>query len=240
VSTPLVTFDHWVATETSFDGGNLKISVNGGPLQLVAATDYSYNPYNMTLAAAPGNTNPMAGQAAFSGSDGGSVEGSWGRSHVNLTPYAGPGDTVQLQYDFGTDGCGGTFGWYVDDFTLYACTSDTPPTITIDDISVAEGNEGRTPASFTVTLSHAFSQPVSVNFRTGGGTALADRDYFALRGETPLTISPLSVSGTLTVQVHGETLVEPDETFSMSLRNAVNGTISDGLGVCTILNDDQP
>jgi len=116
-------FDHWVGTEASYDGGNLKISVNGGAWQLVKAADFVYNPYNMTLAtAAAGNTNPLAGQAAFSGSDGGSVSGSWGRSIINLAPYAGPNDKVKLRFEMGQDGCGGTYGWYVDDVTVYRCT----------------------------------------------------------------------------------------------------------------------
>ena len=49
VTEPLLTFDHWVATEANFDGGNLKVSVNGGDWQLVPAANFTYNPYNMTL-----------------------------------------------------------------------------------------------------------------------------------------------------------------------------------------------
>ena len=71
--------------------------------------------------AAGGNTNPLVGQAAFSGTDGGSVTGSWGRSIVNLAPYAVPGDKVKIRFEMGTDGCGGTFGWYVDDVQVYSC-----------------------------------------------------------------------------------------------------------------------
>lgn len=122
VSAPRLTFDHWVATEEGWDGGNLKISVNGGPWQLVKSADFIYNPYNRTLAtAAQGNTNPMAGEPAFSGADGGAVAGSWGRSIVNLAPYAKSKDKVRLRFDMGTDGCGGTFGWYVDDLMVYSC-----------------------------------------------------------------------------------------------------------------------
>ena len=117
-----VTFDHWVATEAGFDGGNVKISVNGGAWQLIQAADFIYNPYNTTLAtAAQGNTNPMAGEPAFSGSDGGSVSGSWGRSIVNLGAYAKSKDKIRLRFDLGNDGCGGSFGWYVDDVTVYSC-----------------------------------------------------------------------------------------------------------------------
>lgn len=118
-----MSFDHWIGTEASYDGGNLKISVNGGAWQVVKAADFVYNPYNTTLAtAAAGNTNPLAGQPAFSGADGGSVVGSWGRSIVNLAPYAGPNDKVKLRFELGQDGCGGTVGWYLDDVTVYRCT----------------------------------------------------------------------------------------------------------------------
>lgn len=117
-----MSFDHWMASEAGFDGGNLKISVNGGGWQLVQAANFIYNPYNATLVtAAGGNTNPMAGQAAFSGADGGSVSGSWGRSIINLAPYAQPSDKIKLRFEMGGDGCGGTFGWYVDDVTVYRC-----------------------------------------------------------------------------------------------------------------------
>lgn len=122
VSKPMLTFVHWVATEAGWDGGNLKISVNDGPWQLIQAADFVYNPYNTTLVtAAGGNTNPMAGEPAFSGTDGGSVDGSWGRSIVNLAPYAKPKDKIQLRFDIGNDGCTGLFGWYIDDVMVYRC-----------------------------------------------------------------------------------------------------------------------
>ncbi len=122
-----LTFEHWLATEPGWDGGNLKISVNGGPWQLVQAADFIYNPYNTTLfTVAQGNTNPMAGEFGFSGTDGGSVEGSWGRSIINLAPYAGPQDKVRLRFDIGNDGCTGRFGWYLDDLMVYTCRTGRP------------------------------------------------------------------------------------------------------------------
>jgi len=122
VTSPRLTFDHWVATEAGWDGGNLKISVNDGPWQLIQPGDFVHNPYNTTFfTAAQGNTNPMAGERAFSGADGGAVDGSWGRSIVNLAPYAKPKDKIRLRFDMGSDGCGGTFGWYIDDLMVYQC-----------------------------------------------------------------------------------------------------------------------
>ena len=117
-----LTFVHWVSTEAAVDGGNISISVNGGPWQLLQPGDFIYNAYTANLiTAAGGNTNPMAGQPAFTGSDGGSVLGSWGRSIVDLSAYAHAKDRIRLRYDFGTD-CGtGLIGWYVDDVSVYRC-----------------------------------------------------------------------------------------------------------------------
>ena len=123
---PFLAFQHWVATEAGFDGGNLRIKVNGGPWQLVDRSAFFYNPYNTTLnSTASGNTDPLAGQAAFSGSDGGMVSGSWGWSYIDIHKYLPPSGgrpyTLQVRWDLGTDGCGGLVGWYLDDVTLYAC-----------------------------------------------------------------------------------------------------------------------
>lgn len=129
LTTPRLAFDHYVATEAGWDGGNLKISINGGVFSLVPASAFTFNPYNVTLnSAAAGNTNPLAGQAGFSGTDGGSVTGSWGQSQVNLAALGvAPGNTVRLRYDFGMDGCTGIDGWYVDDVHVYTCELAQPP-----------------------------------------------------------------------------------------------------------------
>ena len=118
-----LTFDHYVATEAGWDGGNLKISVNGGDFELVPASAFLFNAYNTTLQTeAAGNTNPLAGEPGFSGTDGGEVTGSWGRSQLDLSMIgAQPGDTVQLRFDFGRDGCSGNDGWYVDRILLGTC-----------------------------------------------------------------------------------------------------------------------
>jgi hypothetical protein len=124
---PRASFWHWVATEGGFDGGNLSISVNGGAWQLVQITatfnPFTFNPYNALLVtAAAGNTNPLAGQQAWTGADGGSVNGSWGRTDIDLAGYAAPGDRIQLRWDLGNDGCGGAVGWYLDDIQVFTCT----------------------------------------------------------------------------------------------------------------------
>jgi Zn-dependent metalloprotease len=226
-------FDHFIASEAGFDGGNVKISVNGGAFALVNGADYSFNPYNATVAA----TNPMAGQLAFTGTDGGSVTGSWGRSVVNLAPYANAGDAVRLRFDFGQDGCTGFQGWYLDDVRLYSCAGAGSPSLAIADASVLEGNAGNTNTVLTVTLSSASGTPVTVDYATQDGTAtLGNNDYLTTSGT--LTFAPGELSKGVTVSVVGDTAFEPNEFFNVNLSNATGATILDGLGVGTIVNDD--
>ena len=116
---PWLRFDHWIATEAAWDGGNVKISVNAGAYSVIPAAAYSFNPYNLGALNASGN--PMSGEPAFSGSDGGSVSGSWGQSQIDLTGIAAAGDSVRLRFEMGTDECNGLVGWYVDDVILYDC-----------------------------------------------------------------------------------------------------------------------
>src|SRR5262245_5149866 len=118
-----LTFDHYMASEAGFDGGNLKVSVNGGGFELVPASAFVFNDYNTTLSTQQqGNTNPLRGQPGFSGTDGGEVHGSWGQSQVDLSMIGvSPGDSVKLRFDFGRDGCGGVDGWYVDDIKMSTC-----------------------------------------------------------------------------------------------------------------------
>ena len=120
---PRLTFEHYVATEQGWDGGNVKISINGGAFTLVPPEAFTFNPYNQNLnTAAQGNTNPLAGQPAFTGTDGGQVTSTWGQSQIDLT-RAGvkPGDRIVLRFDFGMDGCTGIDGWYVDDVKVRSC-----------------------------------------------------------------------------------------------------------------------
>ncbi|MCG6861240.1 MAG: M4 family metallopeptidase, partial [Chromatiaceae bacterium] len=122
---PRLAFDHWVATELGWDGGNVKISVNGGPYNLLPGSAFEFNAYPGTLSG-DANENPMATQEAFTGTDGGSFAGSWGQSQVNLAGIAGPGDQVRLRFEMGLDGCYGLVGWYIDNALLYYCSAEFP------------------------------------------------------------------------------------------------------------------
>ncbi|MBU2697550.1 M4 family metallopeptidase [Pimelobacter sp. 30-1] len=126
---PRLTFDQYMSSEVRTDGGNVKVSVNGEAYELVPADAWIYNgPRTTLLSAEEDNTNPMAGEDAFTGTDGGVPTGSWGFSAIDLSEIADEGDTVQFRFDFGMDGCNGVDGWYIDNVALSICdTPVTPP-----------------------------------------------------------------------------------------------------------------
>lgn len=115
---------------------------------------------------------------------------------------------------------------------------DPLPSLSINDVSVVEGNAGTVNAVFTVSLSTASGQTVSVNYATANGTAAAPADYTSTSGT--LTFPAGTTTQTITVPVIGETIPEANETFFVNLSGAVNATISDNQGVGTITNDDVP
>ncbi|MCC8671665.1 putative Ig domain-containing protein [Xanthomonas arboricola] len=113
---------------------------------------------------------------------------------------------------------------------------DAVPSLSIDDVSVNEGNSGTTTATFTVSLSAASGQTVSVNYATANGTATAGSDYVARSGT--LTFTPGTTAQGVAITVNGDTAVEPNETFSVGLSGASNASIARATGTGTILNDD--
>ncbi|MGK2857350.1 MAG: beta strand repeat-containing protein, partial [Thermoanaerobaculia bacterium] len=115
---------------------------------------------------------------------------------------------------------------------------DAPtPTFTIDNVTLAEGNAGTTAFTFTVTLDPTSGVPTSVDVMTGDGTATtADGDYAA--NSQTLNFAAGDSSETFTVMVNGDTKLEGNETFSVTMSNATGGAMIAGAGLGTITNDD--
>ena len=113
---------------------------------------------------------------------------------------------------------------------------DPTPTVSINNVSVVEGNTGTKNVTFTLTLSAASGRSITVGYETAGDTALAGSDYTAKTGT--VTFNAGVITRTFTVSIIGDQLVEPNETFFVNLTSATNVTIADGQGVCTIVNND--
>lgn len=138
--------------------------------------------------------------------------------------------SVQLSNASGADSIDGSgIGTIIDD--------DGLPSLTIDDVTIVEGSSGTKLATFTVTLSPIDTQPVTVNYATVAGTAVANQDFTTTSGL--LTFAPGDSSKTIAVPIIGDLIDEgTSETFSVNLTSPSNAAITDGSGTGTITDDD--
>jgi len=111
------------------------------------------------------------------------------------------------------------------------------PTISINDVTKAEGDSGSTDFTFNVTRSDN-SGGISVDYVTADDTADSG-DYTPISSTTLNFTDGGLTTQTITVSVIGDTELEPDETFFVNLSNCVLCTISDSQGVGTITDDDE-
>jgi len=112
------------------------------------------------------------------------------------------------------------------------------PSLSINDVSLNEGDAGTTSFTFTVSLSSpAGAAGVTFDIATADNTAASPSDYTA-KSMLGQTISNGNSTYTFTVLVNGDTTVEPDETFFVNVTNVTGATVLDGQGLGTIVNDD--
>ncbi len=122
-----------------------------------------------------------------------------------------------------------------------------PPQITIDRTSVNEGDAGTAPALLTVSLSHASTQTVSVDYATTNGTAHAGTDFQAASGT--LTFAPGATQRTISVPVIGNTVSRGAGSnlfFRVLLSNGMHAQVLQNVGysyatdgLVTIVDDDR-
>jgi len=116
--------------------------------------------------------------------------------------------------------------------------NDEGPLLRILDVTQSEGNAGNTAYTFSVTLSPAATLPVSVRYSTGDLSATAPADYSYTSGI--LNFAAGQTSQTVTVNVKGDSVVEPNEAFRVYLSAASGATIYRSYAQGTMLNDDGP
>jgi hypothetical protein len=115
--------------------------------------------------------------------------------------------------------------------------NDGTATLTIADVAVVEGNSGTTTATFIVTMAPASGQVVTVQYATSDVSAVAGSDYESASGM--LTFQPGEDYKSIAVLVKGDTSVEPDKTFVVTLSNPTGGAVlGKAQATGTITNDD--
>ncbi len=93
-------------------------------------------------------------------------------------------------------------------------------TVSIADSSAVEGNSGSSVMNFNVSLSNALTVPFSLTVNSTNGTATAPSDFAALTG-VAVVFAPGETSKTVSVNIVGDTAVEPDETFQVVLSGSL-------------------
>jgi chitinase len=216
--------------DVTVNEGNVGTTNAAFTVQLIAASyktitiDYATAP---GTAGAPGDFTPTSGSITF-------VPGE--TVNTVLVPVVGdtldePDETFDLVLSnpSNTSVVGGNGVATIAD-------EDASPTLSIDDVTVGEGDAGTTPTNFTVSLSAPSGRDVTVEFVTVEGDATASTDYAVSSGT--LTLLAGDTSETATVNVSGDTLNEIDEVFHVQLSNPNHATVADGNGDGTITNDD--
>jgi chitinase len=122
-------------------------------------------------------------------------------------------------------------------FGLGTITDDDARTISIGNNTFLEVDAGLTNVSFTVTLSASSGNTITVAYNTADGSATAPSDYVSVSGT--VTFNPGETTKTIVVQIAGDFVIEPNETYSVNLSSPINATIpGSGIGLGTITNDD--
>jgi Calx-beta domain/RTX calcium-binding nonapeptide repeat (4 copies) len=152
--------------------------------------------------------------------------------------------TLRLLWD--ADGAGATSGIALatfnagtvlgeSSFKMIQPSAPAVGTISVTDAAITEGDAGTRVLTFTV--SRTGTAAFDVSFATADGDAVANADYLAASGT--LNFATNEMSKTVSITINGDTDIEFDETFFLNLNGATNGgTIGDGQGQATIINDD--
>lgn len=124
--------------------------------------------------------------------------------------------------------------------TMYADAPTSPAEVKQ---SVQEGDAGTVMAYFLLQFTGVRETPeqiLQVDFATRDGSGHAGVDYLAVSGT--LKLYPNENQAVIPVEIIGDTLAEPDETFYMDVFNPVGGSFGEGIitltAVRTIIDDD--
>ncbi len=187
-----------------------------------------------TAVAALNFTSPITGGTA------GALDGNLAANRVALSATISglsiPNGTEVMLRWADPDHTGADHGLAIDDVVVTVPGAPVP-SLSINDVTQLEGDSGTTGFTFTVSLSSpAPTGGISVDFATASDSATSGVDFAANSGT--LAIAAGNSSGTITVDVTGDTSLEINETFLVTLSNASGASIADGSGTGTITNDD--
>jgi hypothetical protein len=228
----VLTFWQWYSTESTFDGGNVKISTDGGSTWELITPQSGYTGVLSTSFG-----NPIGGEAAFYG-----LSGGWVQATFDLTAYAG--QSIIIKFDFGSDSSVDDPGWYIDDFVVIGASGVGPGWVNGRVTDLASGNpiDGATvrvggrrdttdangsyslqlyPSTYSVTASAEFHNDLTIN-----GVVVVEGDTTVQN--FALTAPVISVN---TTAIDTSVRVGGTATFIRSISNTGNGPLDFNVSV---------
>ncbi|MBN8501730.1 MAG: hypothetical protein J0M19_11325, partial [Sphingomonadales bacterium] len=138
-----------------------------------------------------------------------------------------------------TDASGSDDGLGIDNFSITPHAAvPSAGSLSIDDVTMTEGNSGTTTYTFTVTRSGGTAGAVSADWNLAHGTT-DNADFTVFPQSGTVNFADGANSATVTVTVAGDTAFEGNENFAINLSNPTGGvTFADAQGQGTITNDD--
>jgi serine protease len=115
--------------------------------------------------------------------------------------------------------------------------NDDVATLSIGDVTVAEGDSGTSTARFVIRLSEPLPNPVTFDVATSNGSATAGSDYVAL-SQSGRYLDAGRTTQVFEVAINGDTVAEATETFNVTVGNVNGATLADGSAIGTIGNDE--
>jgi len=114
------------------------------------------------------------------------------------------------------------------------------PVVNLEDISIKEGDFGNSIAQFTVNLSSPATEEIQFSYQTVDGSAISGSDYNQASGQISIPVGETSAK--IDVEVNGDSQVEPNEEFTLKLKELSSATFENKEAeyskVAVIENDD--
>jgi hypothetical protein len=222
-----------IASETVVEG-NTGTTALTFEISLSAAPDASTAPVTVSYATADGSAT-VAGGDYQAKTD--TVSFGIGEISKQITVLVNGDRLAENDESLYVNLTGANGAYLRHDATGYGRIVDNEPRLGVNSRSITEGNSGTKLLTFTVMLSAAYDEAVTVHYATQDGSATAGSDYVAASGT--LTFAPFQTTKTITVTIKGDKLKENDEYFYLLLSGASSNAMISYSGMGTII-DDEP
>jgi len=201
---PILTFWHWYKTESSYDGGNVKISINDNPFQLISPQ----GGYDTLILSNSGN--PIGGEKAFSGQSAG-----WKEAAFDITGLVQIGDAVKFRFDFGADEAVVSTGWYIDDLALIDIGSP---------VTDVDNNKNVLSAKFELKQNYPnpFNPSTIINYSVPVVSQIQLKIYDVLGREVATLVNKLQTAGNYKITFDASMLTSGVYIYRLSATGGTN------------------